>query len=66
MWVILQIDDLFMVRKIELRLAEKAKYDSNRNSHCDRSQGIDFCLSCTSLIILGKSLHGIYDILIQP
>lgn len=66
MWVILQIDDLSMVRKIALRLAEKAKYDSNRRSHCNGSQRINFCLSCVSLITLDKSLNGIYDVLILP
>lgn len=66
MWVILQIDDLFMARKIELKLAEKAKYDSNSSSHRNGSQGIDFCCGCSSVVTWGKSLNRIYHVLIQP
>lgn len=66
MWVILQIDDLFMDRKIELSLAGKAQYDSNRSSHRNGRQEIYFLLSCVSAIAVGKPLNGIDDVLIQP
>lgn len=61
MWVILQIDDLLMDRKIELSLAGKAQYDSNRSSHHNGRQEMYFLLSCMSAIALGKPLHGIDD-----
>lgn len=60
------MDDLFIARKIEQRLAEKAKYDSNSSSCWNGSQGIDFCCGCSSLITQGKSLNRIYHVLIQP
>lgn len=66
MWVILQIDDLLMDRKIELSLAGKAQYDSNRSSHHNGRQEIYFLLSCVSAIAVGKPLNGIDDVLIQP
>lgn len=62
-WVILSIDDLFMDRDIELSLAGRAKYDSNRSPHRNGRQEIYFLLSS---IALGKPLNGIDDVLIQP
>lgn len=61
MWVILQIDDPFMVRETQMRLAEKTKYDSNRSSDFSVSHRMNFFFSCTLLITLSKSLNGIYE-----
>lgn len=63
MWLTLQTDDLLMVGKVKLILADKANYDS-QSSHCSGSQGINFCLSLMPPITPGKSLNEAYDVLI--